>query len=323
MTAPSVYFGDFTDMPKQRTIEYGISTTGIGLHSGQKVTVELCPAPANTGIVFHRVDVDPVVELPAHAEYVVDTTLATTLGNKEGVRLSTVEHLLSALAGLGIDNVIVKVNAAEIPIMDGSAAPFVFLLQSAGIRQQSAPKRFIRILRPITVEEGEPGTAQYKSAKFLPHHGFKVGFTIEFNHPLFNGAQSLTMDLSATSFVKEVSRARTFGFKAEYEWLRARNLALGGSLDNAIVIDEYRILNEDGLRYQDEFVRHKILDAVGDLSMLGSPIIGAFEGHKSGHAMNNRLLRALLAEKDAWEYVSYKKEKDVPICYAQPELVMV
>jgi UDP-3-O-[3-hydroxymyristoyl] N-acetylglucosamine deacetylase len=205
--------------------------------------------------------------------------------------------------------------------MDGSAAPFVFLLQSAGIRQQSASKRFIRILRPIVLEEGEPGSAQYKHAKFLPYHGFKVDFTIEFNHPLFNGAQALSMDFSTTSFVKEVSRARTFGFKAEYEWLRARNLALGGSLDNAIVIDEYRILNEDGLRYQDEFVRHKILDAIGDLSMLSSPIVGAFEGYKSGHALNNRLLRTLLAEKDAWEYVTYKKDNAVPICYAQPALV--
>lgn len=309
-------------MPKQRTIKHRISTTGIGLHSGQKVTLVLYPAPVNTGIVFRRVDVDPAVELPAHASYVGDTTLATSL-TKDGVKLSTVEHLLSAIAGLGIDNLYIDVDAAEIPIMDGSAAPFVFLLQSAGIQNQTAAKRFIRILRPIQVEEGEPGTPQYKSAKFMPHEGFKVAFTIEFNHPLFNGAQSLEMDLSATSFVKEVSRARTFGFKAEYEWLRSRNLALGGSLDNAIVIDDFKILNEDGLRYQDELVRHKILDAIGDLSMLGSPIVGAFEGYKSGHAMNNLLLRALLAEQDAWEYVTYNKEANVPICYAQPELVMV
>jgi UDP-3-O-[3-hydroxymyristoyl] N-acetylglucosamine deacetylase len=309
-------------MPKQRTIKHSITTTGIGLHSGQKVTLSLYPAPVNTGIVFRRVDVAPVVEIPALAECVGDTMLATTL-IKDGVRISTVEHLLSALAGLGIDNIFIDVNAEEIPIMDGSAAPFVFLLQSAGVKEQNKHKKFIRILKPIMVEEGQPGTAQYKSAKFLPYHGFKVGFTIEFNHPLFNGAQALTMDLSATSFVKEVSRARTFGFKAEYEWLRARNLALGGSLDNAIVLDDYRILNEDGLRYQDEFVRHKILDAIGDLSMLGSPIVGAFEGYKSGHALNNRLLREVMAQQDAWEYVTYEKEAQAPICYAQPELVTV
>ncbi len=304
----------------QRTIANPITTTGIGLHSGEKVTLHFYPAEPNTGIVFRRVDLNPVVELPAHAEYVVDTTLATTLGNKDGVRLSTIEHLLSALAGLGIDNVYVDVDSAELPIMDGSAAPFVFLLQSAGIRIQHAAKRFIRILRPIMLEEGEPGTPQYKWVKFSPYHGFKVQFTIGYDHPLFNGEQSLTMDLSAASFVQEVSRARTYGFKAEYEWLRARNLALGGSLDNAVVIDDYRILNEDGLRYRDEFVRHKILDAVGDLYMLGSPIVGAFEGYKSGHSMNNRLLRTLLAEKDAWEYVSYKKGGEAPICYAQPEM---
>lgn len=309
-------------MPKQRTIKHSITTTGIGLHSGQKVTLVLYPAPANTGIVFRRVDVTPVVEIPAKAEYVGDTMLATTLV-KDGVRISTVEHLLSAIAGLGIDNVYIDVNAEEIPIMDGSAAPFVFLLQSAGVKQQNKNKNFIRILKPIVIEEGQAGTAQYKSAKFLPYHGFKVDFTIEFDHPLFNGAQTLTMDLSSTSFVKEVSRARTFGFKAEYEWLRSRNLALGGSLDNAVVIDDYRILNEDGLRYQDEFVRHKILDAIGDLYMLGSPIVGAFEGYKSGHALNNKLLRAVMAQQDAWEYVTYEKEAQVPICYAQPELVTV
>jgi len=309
-------------MPKQRTIKHSITTTGIGLHSGRKVTLSLYPAPVNTGIVFRRIDVDPVVEIPALAEFVTDTTLATTLG-KDGARISTVEHLLSALAGLGIDNLFIDVDADEIPIMDGSAAPFVFLLQSAGIKDQQAQKKFIRILKPILVEDGQPGTAQYKSAQFLPHHGFKINFTLEFNHPLFNGAQVLTMDLSASSFVEEISRARTFGFKAEYEWLRARNLALGGSLDNAIVIDDYRILNEDGLRYQDEFVRHKMLDAVGDLSMLGSPIVGAFEGFKSGHAMNNRLLRTLMATADAWEYVTYEKEAQLPICYAKPALVTV
>ncbi|MFN7097130.1 MAG: UDP-3-O-acyl-N-acetylglucosamine deacetylase [Gammaproteobacteria bacterium] len=309
-------------MPKQRTIKHSITTTGIGLHSGIKVTLSLYPAPVNTGVVFRRIDVNPVVVIPARAEYVGDTMLATTI-TKDGVRISTVEHLLSAIAGLGIDNLYIDVNAEEIPIMDGSAAPFVFLLQSAGIKEQNSNKKFIRILKPIMVEDGIAGTAQYKSAKFIPYHGFKVGFTIEFNHPLFNGPQSLTMDFSASSFVKEVSRARTFGFKAEYEWMRARNLALGGSLDNAIMIDDYRVLNEDGLRYQDELVRHKILDAIGDLSMLGSPIVGAFEGYKSGHAMNNRLLCAMLQQADAWEYVTYGKEAQVPICYAQPELVTV
>ncbi|MBY0544669.1 MAG: UDP-3-O-acyl-N-acetylglucosamine deacetylase [Gammaproteobacteria bacterium] len=309
-------------MPKQRTIKQSISTTGIGLHSGQKVTLSLYPAPVNTGIVFRRIDVKPVIEIPARAEFVVDTLLATTIG-VGSVRVATVEHLLSAIAALGIDNLFIDVDAAEIPIMDGSAAPFVFLIQSVGISTQQANKKFIRILKPIMVEDGQPDTAQYKYAKFLPYHGFKMDFTIEFDHPLFNGPQSLSMDLSSTSFVKEVSRARTFGFKAEYEWLRSRNLALGGSLDNAIMIDEYRIMNEGGLRYQDELVRHKMLDAVGDLSMLGSPLIGAFEGYKSGHAMNNRLLHAIMADKTAWEYVTYKKEVEVPICYAQPELVLV
>lgn len=309
-------------MLKERTIKNSITTIGIGLHSGQKVTLSFYPAPVKTGVVF-RVSVgDKYAEIPALAQYVGDTTLATTL-TKDGVKLSTVEHLLSALAGLGIDNIYIDVNAEEIPIMDGSAAPFVFLLQSAGIKHQNALKKFIRILKPIVIEEGEKGSAQYKAAKFLPYKGFKVGFTIEFDHPLFNGAQSLTMDLSARSFVAEVSRARTFGFKSEYEWLRARNLALGGSLDNAIVIGEYDILNPDGLRYPDEFVRHKILDAIGDLSMLGAPIVGAFEGYKSGHAMNNRLLHAMLEQQESWEYVTYENNADVPICYADPELVMV
>ncbi len=305
-------------MPNQRTVKHRVTATGVGLHSGQKVMLTIEPAPANTGIVFKR---DGVL-IPALAEFVGETLLATTL-KRDGVRIATVEHLLSALAGLGIDNAFIEVDADEVPIMDGSAAPFVFLLQSVGIKVQKAAKKFIRILKPIIVEEGEVGTAQYKSAKFLPYQGFKIDFTIEFDHPLFDGPQSLGMDFSATSFVKEVSRARTFGFKAEYEWLRSRNLALGGSLDNAIMIDDYRIMNDDGLRYQDELVRHKILDAIGDLSMLGSPIVGAFEGYKSGHAMNHRLLLAVLADQEAWEYVTYAQESQVPICYAQPELIAV
>ncbi|NNM60083.1 MAG: UDP-3-O-acyl-N-acetylglucosamine deacetylase [Legionellales bacterium] len=305
-------------MPNQRTIKNRVTATGVGLHSGQKVTLTILPAPPDTGLVFKR----DGVFIPALANFVGDTLLATTL-IKEGVRIATVEHLLSALAGLGIDNAYIEVDAEEVPIMDGSAAPFVFLLQSVGVKVQKAAKKFIRILKPIVIEEGEAGTAQYKSAKFLPYQGFKIDFTIEFNHPLFDGPQSLSMDFSSTSFVKEVSRARTFGFKAEYEWLRSRNLALGGSLDNAIMIDDYRVMNEDGLRYQDELVRHKILDAIGDLSMLGSPIVGAFEGYKSGHALNHRLLLAVLAQQDAWEYVTYAQESQVPICYAHPELIAV
>ena len=305
-------------MPMQRTIKQIVSTIGIGLHSGQKVKLTFYPAPVNTGIIFRRVDLTPVVEIPALAIYVGDTRLATTL-IKDGAKLSTVEHLLAALAGLGIDNLYIDVDAEELPIMDGSAGPYMFLLQSAGIESQHADKRFIRIKKPIIVEEGTRGTADYKYAKFLPYHGAKYTLTIEFNHPLFNGPQSLSVDLSTTSF-DTVSRARTFGFKSEYEWLRAHNLALGGSLDNAIVIDDYGILNEGGLRYPDEFVRHKILDAVGDLSMLGAPVLAEFEGYKSGHAMNNQLLQAVLANVDAWEWVTYSEQAEMPIYY--PEYIL-
>jgi UDP-3-O-[3-hydroxymyristoyl] N-acetylglucosamine deacetylase len=293
-------------MIPQRTVRHLINATGITLHTGDRAVVTLRPAPINTGIIFRRVDLDPAVEIPARTHFVGDTTLSTTLC-KDGVRVSTVEHLLSAMAGLGIDNAYVDVTASEIPIMDGSAGPFVFLIQSAGIEEQKAPKRFIRIKRKMCVRDGD------KWASLEPFEGFKVSFTIEFNHPLFRGkSQQSTLDFSSTSYVKEVSRARTFGFKADYEWLRERNLALGGSLDNAIVVDDYRILNEDGLRYEDEFVKHKMLDAIGDLYLLGCSLIGSFEGFKSGHALNNLLLRTLLADQTAWEYVTFEDAERAP-----------
>ncbi len=308
-------------MIKQRTLKNVIRATGIGLHTGKKIYLTLRPAPVNTGIVFCRTDLDPVVEIPARTEYVGDTTLATTLA-KEDVRIATVEHLLSALAGMGIDNAYIDVTAPEVPVMDGSSGPFVFLIQSAGIEVQNAPKLFIRIKETVTVECGEVGTSGYKTACFKPYEGFKVDFTIDFDHPVFKeSAQNLCLDFSTTSFLKEVSRARTFGFKRDYDKLSAMNLALGASLDNALVLDEYRILNEDGLRYQDEFVRHKILDAIGDLYLLGSSLLGKFVGYKSGHALNNQLLRALLAKQAAWEYVTFEDEQasKYPICYADIE----
>ena len=301
-------------MIRQRTLENTIRATGVGLHSGEKVFLTLKPAPVNTGVVFRRVDLDPVVEVEARAEYVGETMLSTTLV-KDGVRVATVEHLMSAMAGLGLDNCYVELSAAEVPIMDGSAGPFVFLLQSAGIAEQDAAKRFTRIKRPITVEE------EGKWATFTPFEGFKVSFTIEFNHPVFEGrSQNATVDFSSTSFVKEVSRARTFGFMRDIEALRSMNLALGGSVDNAIVVDDYRILNEDGLRYDDEFVRHKMLDAIGDLYLMGSSLIGEFRGFKSGHDLNNKLLRKLIAEEDAWEVVTFDDEAKAPISYFKPSL---
>ncbi len=302
-------------MIRQRTLKNIIRATGVGLHTGEKVYLTLHPAPVNTGIVFRRADLEGSVEIPAKAENVGDTTLSTTLV-KGDVRISTVEHLLSAMAGMGIDNAYVDVSAPEVPIMDGSAGPFVFLLQSAGIVEQDAPKRFIRIKRSIVVEEGD------KWARFDPFDGFKVSFRIEFDHPAFSGrSQQAEVDFSTTSFVKEVSRARTFGFMSQLEALRARNLALGGSLDNAIVVDEYRVLNEDGLRYEDEFVKHKILDSIGDLYLLGCSLIGAFTGYKSGHALNNRLLLALIADKGAWEQVTFDDPQQAPISYIQPVAV--
>ena len=303
-------------MIRQRTLRNSIRATGVGLHSGKKVYLTLRPAAVNTGIVFRRVDLDPVVEIPATAENVGDTTLSTTLV-KDGVRISTVEHLLSAMAGLGIDNAYVEMSAAEVPIMDGSAGPFVFLLQSAGIEEQSVAKKFIRIKREIRVEEGD------KFASFLPRNGFKVTFTIDFDHPVFRGRPACAeVDFCSTSFVREVSRARTFGFMHEMEHLRSKGLARGGSVDNAIVVDDYRILNEDGLRYEDEFVRHKVLDAIGDLYLLGNSLIGEFRAHKSGHALNNKLLRALMAQQDAWEVVTFEDSEKSPITFASPVMAV-
>lgn len=299
-------------MIRQRTLKNVIRATGVGLHTGEKVYLTLRPAAPDSGIIFRRVDLDEPVEIPATPENVGDTTLSTTL-IKDGVRISTVEHLLSAMAGLGIDNAYVDLNAAEVPIMDGSAGPFVFLIQSAGIEEQNAPKRFIRIKKSVKVEDGD------KWVTFDPFDGFKVAFTIDFDHPAFKeGSQIAEVDFSTTSFVREVSRARTFGFMNQIEQLRANNLALGGSLDNAVVVDDYRVLNEDGLRYVDEFVKHKILDSIGDLYLLGHSLIGSFCGHKSGHALNNQLLRALLAQEDAWEEVTFEDESTAPISFAQP-----
>ena len=274
----------------QRTLKNSIRAQGVGMHTGQKILMTLRPAAPDAGIVFRRTDLDPPAEVRAHALNVGDTQLGTTLINGEA-RVSTVEHLLSAFAGLGIDNAHVDVSAPEVPIMDGSAGPFVFLLQSAGFEEQRTPKKFVRIKQRVRVEDGD------KWAEFQPFDGFKVNFEIEFNHPLFKRrGNKASMDFSTTSFLKEVSRARTFGFMRDLEMLRARNLALGGNFDNAIVLDDFRVLNEDGLRYEDEFVKHKILDAIGDLYLLGHSLIGEFSGYKSGHKLNNKLLRKLIAD---------------------------
>ena len=291
-------------MVKQRTLKNTIRATGVGLHTGEKVYLTLRPAPPDSGIIFRRIDLTSPVEIPAKAENVGDTRLSTTLV-KDSVRISTVEHLLSALAGLGIDNAYIDVSAPEIPIMDGSAGPFVFLIQSAGIEEQHVPKRYIRIKRSVEVRDGGKWT------RFDPYDGFKVSFRIDFEHPVFKRSkQHVEVDFSSTSFVKEVSRARTFGFMRDIEMLRESRLALGGSLENAVVMDDYRILNEDGLRYEDEFVKHKILDAVGDLYLLGHSLIGAFSGHKSGHELNNLLLRTLMADQNAWEMVIFEDEQE-------------
>jgi len=299
-------------MLRQRTLKTAIRATGVGLHTGAKVYMTLRPAAENSGITFRRVDLDEPVDVPADARLVGETMLGTTL-IRDGVKVATVEHLMSALAGLGIDNLHVDLSAPEVPIMDGSAGPFVFLLQSAGIEEQNAPKRFIRIRRKIRVEDGD------KWAEFTPFNGFKVNFEIAFNHPVFNKlSQSASIDFSSTSFLKEVSRARTFCFLRDVEALRANNLTLGGSMDNAIVLDDYRILNEDGLRYANEFVIHKILDAIGDAYLLGRSLIGEYTAHKSGHDLNNKLLRALLDDESAWEEVTFNDPKKAPISYATP-----
>jgi len=286
----------------------------VGLHTGDKVLLTLCPAPVDTGIVFRRTDLNPVAEIPARADLVGETTLSTCLIHGEA-RVSTIEHLLSAMAGLGVDNAYVDVTAPEIPIMDGSAAPFVFLLQSAGIVEQHAAKKFIRVRKEVTVTDGD------KTASFLPLEGFKISFGIDFDHPVFKHRAATTeIDFSTTSFVREVSRARTFGFVEEIEYLRSKGLARGGSMDNAVVIDDYKVLNQGGLRYDDEFVKHKVLDAVGDLYLLGYSLIGEYRAFKSGHALNNQALRTLIANKDAWEMVTFEDVEQAPISYQQPFL---
>jgi UDP-3-O-[3-hydroxymyristoyl] N-acetylglucosamine deacetylase len=293
-------------MVRQRTLKKSVHATGVGLHTGEKVYLTLRPAPANSGIVFRRVDLEPAVEIRAKAHLVHDTRLSTCL-ETNGVRVATVEHLMSALAGLGIDNAFVDLTNAEVPIMDGSAGTFIFLLQSAGIEEQPTAKKFIRIKKTVEVRDGD------KWVRFEPFSGYKLSFTINFAHPVFAATQqNVTIDLGEHSYIREISRARTFGFMQDVESMRAQGLALGGNLDNAIVMDEYRVLNPDGLRFEDEFVKHKVLDAIGDLYLLGHPLIGAFSGYKSGHALNNALLRALLADVEAWEFVTFGKAEEAP-----------
>lgn len=297
-------------MIRQRTLKTSVRATGVGLHTGTKVTLVLRPAQPDTGIVFCRSDLPGAPAIPAHALNVTDTRMATVL-EKDGARVSTVEHLMSAFFGLGIDNAYVDVSAEEVPIMDGSAGTFVFLLQQAGIEEQAAPKKYIRVLKTVALEQGD------KRVRLEPFEGFKVGFTIEFNHPVFESTGTdVDIDFGDVSFVKEIARARTFGFTQEVEAMRAAGLGRGGSLDNAIVVDDFRVLNADGLRFEDEFVKHKALDAVGDLYLLGHPLIGAFRGHKSGHAMNNQLVRALLADRSAWEEVTFAAAADLPGAFA-------
>ncbi|MBV8048343.1 MAG: UDP-3-O-acyl-N-acetylglucosamine deacetylase [Paludibacterium sp.] len=291
----------------QRTLKQAISATGVGLHSGERVRLTLKPAEPDTGIIFYRTDLPEPVAVKAEPLMVNDTRLSSTLVTETGVRVGTIEHLMSAFAGLGIDNLIVEVTAAEMPIMDGSAAPFIYLLQTAGVVEQSKPKRFIRIRAPIEVVDGD------KWVRFEPYDGFKITLSIQFDHPAFNLApQKVLVDFANHSYIEEISRARTFGFMHEVESMRNHGLGLGGNLENAIVIDDAFVLNPDGLRFPDEFVRHKILDAIGDLYIVGHPIIGAFSGHKSGHALNNLLLRKLLATPDAWEFVSFREPEDAP-----------
>ncbi|MBM3350557.1 MAG: UDP-3-O-acyl-N-acetylglucosamine deacetylase [Betaproteobacteria bacterium] len=293
-------------MLKQRTLKQAISATGVGLHNGEKVTLALRPAAPDTGIIFKRVDLPQPNEIRATPDAVHDTRLCTAL-EADGVRVATVEHVMSALAGLGVDNVYVEVDASELPIMDGSSGPFVFLIQQAGVVEQSAAKKFIRIKKTVEYRDGD------KWARFEPYHGFKIDFTIDFNHPVFeHSGKQVQMDFAVDSYVKEISRARTFGFMQEVEYLRSNGLARGGSLDNAIVLDEYRVLNTDGLRYDDEFAKHKVLDAIGDLYMSGHPVLGAFYAYKSGHALNNQLLRVLLQDNAAWEYTTFEKQEDAP-----------
>ena len=302
-------------MLRQRTLKSLIRAAGVGLHSGVKVNMVLRPAAPDTGIVFRRVDLDPVVDLPASALMVGDTRMCSCL-ECDGAKVGTIEHLMSAFAGLGIDNAFVDLDAAEVPILDGSASPFVFLIQSAGVEEQSAAKKFIRIKRPIEVREADRSGDKW--ARFEPHEGFRLTFSIVFNHPAIDRTgQEVTIDFAEDSYVREVARARTFGFMQEVEWLRENGLAQGGGLDNAVVLDEYRVLNGDGLRYSDEFVKHKVLDAIGDLYLLGHPLLASFTAHKSGHALNNALARELLANPDAWEYVSFEDQALAPQAVAR------
>ncbi|WP_373766262.1 UDP-3-O-acyl-N-acetylglucosamine deacetylase [Glaesserella sp.] len=306
-------------MIKQRTLKQSAKVTGIGLHSGKKVTLIVRPAPANTGIIYARTDLDPVVYFPASADSIRDTTLCTCMINDDGVRISTVEHLNAAMSALGLDNLIVEVNAPEIPIMDGSASPFIYLLLDAGIEEQEAPKKFIRIKQHVRVEDGD------KWAEFKPYaNGLKLDFTIDFSHPMITKeVRHYQMEFSAQHFIQQLSRARTFTFMKDVEYLQSIGLALGGSLDNAIVLDEYRILNEEGLRFKDELVRHKMLDAVGDLFMCGYNILGDFKAYKSGHGLNNKLLRAVLANQNAWEFVTFEDKAQVPQGYQVQEQVLI
>lgn len=304
-------------MIRQRTLKEIVQTTGVGLHSGRKVTLILRPAPANTGVIYRRIDVNPPVDFPADPESVRDTMLCTALVNDDGVRISTVEHLNAALAGMGIDNVIIEVDAPEIPIMDGSASPFIYLLQSAGITTLNSPKRFVRIKKLVRVEDGD------KWAELRPYDGFKLDFSIDFNHPAIETEQqSHVLEFSSQSFIKEISRARTFGFLRDIEQLQSRNLCLGGSFDCAIVLDDYRILNEEGLRYENELVKHKVLDAIGDLYMCGHNIIGEMRAFKSGHALNNKLLRTLLADQEAWEWATFENAQTLPVTFSEPGMVL-
>jgi UDP-3-O-[3-hydroxymyristoyl] N-acetylglucosamine deacetylase len=290
-------------MIKQRTLKNTVRATGVGIHTGQKVYITLKPSAVDTGIVFTRTDLTPQVQLKANANSVGDTSMSTTL-IKDGARVATVEHLMAAFSGMGIDNCVVELSASEVPIMDGSAGPFVFLIQSAGIQTQDKAKKFIKIIKPVEIKFED------KIARFEPYNGYKLKFDIEFNHPAFSDhTKSKEIDLTTNAFVKDISRARTFGFMRDIEMLRDNNLAIGGSMDNAIVLDDYRVLNQDGLRYEDEFVKHKILDAIGDIYQLGHPIIGAFYGYKSGHALNNHLARKLLEQTNCWELVSFEEKK--------------
>ncbi|CAJ0991285.1 UDP-3-O-acyl-N-acetylglucosamine deacetylase [Pantoea sp. Nvir] len=304
-------------MIKQRTLKRIVQATGVGLHTGKKVTLTLRPAQANTGVIYRRTDLNLPVEFPADAKYVRDTMLSTCLVNDEGVRISTVEHLNAALAGLGIDNVIVEVNAPEVPIMDGSGAPFIYLLMDAGVEQLNSVKKFVRVKQAVRVEDGE------KWAEIKPYNGFSLDFIIDFDHPAIDSSsQRYQLNFSAESFVRQISRARTFGFMREIEYLQSQGLCLGGSLDCAIGLDDFRVLNEEGLRFEDEFVRHKMLDAIGDLFMCGHNIIGAFTAFKAGHALNNKLLQSVLAKDEAWEWATFEDEAELPLTFKTPNLVL-